>query len=197
MFSAMPAPRSRRVRCRDDVRACNVACAIVLSAVGYVAGCIGRDNVAGGAPGGGGAGASGATISCNATGSGCLCIADDAQPGTLAACSPVSVTTSEAERGVCCVAESLCTCTRYTCRSDPASSYCQCGSVAILATVTLGDQTAECPPPAAGQKCCFSPDNASCICSRLGCAAEETEVSACAAVTAGACATGEDIAACR
>ena len=72
------------------------------------------------------------------------------------------------ERGVCCVAQSLCTCTPYTCRSDPSSSFCQCGSVVALAGVTLGTAVAECPAPTAAQKCCFSQDNASCICSRPG-----------------------------
>ena len=64
------------------------------------------------------------------------------------------------ERGVCCLTQSLCTCTPYTCRSTPSSSFCQCGSVVALAAVTLGRPVAECPAPAARQKCCFSQDNA-------------------------------------
>src|SRR5262249_40631550 len=117
--------------------------------------------------------------------------------GQLTACSPASVVQGATEQGVCCTAESLCWCIRYTCRSDPSSSYCQCGSVATLATVTLGSPVAACPAPAAGQKCCFSQDNASCICSRLACAAEETEVPGCSATAAGACNPGEAIGACR
>ena len=159
----------------------------------------------GGAPGGsgGGSGAAsggglgGSTISCNPTATGCICIVDDTQPGQITACSPASVTQAATEQGVCCAAQSLCSCLRYTCRSDPASSYCQCGSVATLATVTLGSPVAECPPPAASQSCCFSQDNQSCICSRLACAAEETQVPSCSASVAGACNAGEEIAKCR
>jgi hypothetical protein len=152
----------------------------------------------GGDEGGGGAGgASGQTISCSASGDGCLCLIGDPQPGQITACDPVSVARGEAERGVCCVTQSLCTCVPYTCRSDPASSFCQCGSVPTLATVTLGTAVAECPAPTAQQKCCFSQDNASCICSGLACAVEETQVSNCSATAAGACLAGEDIAACR
>jgi hypothetical protein len=146
---------------------------------------------------GGFGGTSGSTISCNPTGTGCLCIVDDSQPGQLTACSPASVVQGTTEQAVCCTAQSLCSCIRYTCRSDPASSYCQCGSVAILATVTLGSPAAECPAPTAQQKCCFSQDNASCICSLLACAAEETEVAGCSAAAAGACSAGAAIAACR
>ena len=149
---------------------------------------------------GGGAangGSGGQTISCSASGGGCLCLVGDPQPGHITTCSPVSVARSETERGVCCVTQSLCTCTPYTCRSDPASSFCQCGSVASLAAVTLGTAVAECPAPTAQQKCCFSQDNASCICSGLACAAEETQVPNCSATAAGACPAGEDIAACR
>jgi hypothetical protein len=162
-----------------------------------------RDNIpsgpsGGGADGGGGSGAStGASISCNATGTGCLCIANDGQPSQLGECSPTSVATTDTERGVCCVTQALCTCIRYTCRSNPASSYCQCGPVSTLESVTVGSPAAECPAPVTGQKCCFSQDNASCICSRLACAAEEAEVPNCSAATAGACPSGEDIAACR
>jgi hypothetical protein len=194
----MAARRPPRDRC---VVVANVAIAFTLFVVCFVVACIGRD-VAGGPPGSSGTGGSnggagGPAISCNPTGTGCLCILDDAQPGQLTTCSPSSVAQNDMEKGVCCVAQSLCTCTRYTCRSDPASSYCQCGSVAILATVTLGTAVADCPAPTAGQKCCFSQDNASCICSRLACAAEETEVADCSATAAGACTSGEAIAACR
>ena len=142
-------------------------------------------------------GSSGAAISCNASGSGCLCIAGDPQPGQITTCTPASVAQGETERGVCCVTQSLCACTRYTCRSDPASSFCQCGSVLTLASVTLGTAVAECPTPGPEQKCCMSQDNASCICSRLACAAEETQMPNCSATAAGACASGEDITACR
>ena len=146
---------------------------------------------------GGAGGSSGQAISCTASGGGCLCLVGDPQPGQLTTCSPVSVAPSETERGVCCVTQSLCTCTPYTCRADPASSFCQCGAAATLATVTLGTAVAECPAPTAQQKCCFSQDNASCICSGLACAAEETQVPNCSATAAGACPAGEDIAACR
>ena len=151
----------------------------------------------GSATGGASGGSTGSTISCNPTAGGCLCIVDDAQPGQLAECSPSSVAQSALEQGVCCVAQSLCTCLRYTCRSDPASSYCQCGSVLALAAVTLGAQVAECPAPTAEQKCCFSPDNDMCICSRLACAAEEIQVANCSGARAGACNDGETITACR
>ena len=151
-----------------------------------------------GGSGTGGSGSVGPTISCSASGGGgCLCLVGDPQPGSLTACSPASVAQAETERGVCCLAESLCTCTRYTCRADPASSFCQCGSVLALAGVTLGTLVAECPAPTAQQKCCFSQDNATCICSGLACAAEETQVPNCSATAAGACRAGEDIAACR
>ena len=180
----------------------NAAIAFILSTNGLIVACEDRDDGAGGMPDGGslgGAGGSGggATISCNPTGNGCLCIVDDSQPGTLTTCSPTSVAQSEMEKGVCCVAQSLCSCIRYTCRSDPGSSFCQCGSASNLATVTLGSPVAECPTPAATQKCCFSPDNQTCICSGLACAAEEMQVANCSATAAGACSSGEDIAACR
>jgi len=152
--------------------------------------------VGAGTDGGAGVGGNG-SISCTATGTGCLCIADDSQPGQLTVCSPTSVASGDAERGVCCVAESLCACIRYTCRSDPGSSFCQCGSVSSLGGVTLGDPAAACPTPATGQHCCFSQDNATCICARLDCADGETEVDNCSAVAAGACRSGEEIAACR
>ena len=190
----MPAPRTRRVRCAIVA---NVTFILTLA----VAAC--RDDVAGGPTGAGAtggtgaAGSSGASVSCSSTGTGCLCIANDAQPGQLTDCSPTSVVENDMEKGVCCVAQALCSCVRYTCRADPASSYCQCGPVSTLATVTVGSPVVECPAPAAGQKCCFSQDNASCICSRLACAAEETEVPACSAAAAGACPAGEDIPACR
>ena len=195
------------VRCGVIV---NVCAAVALSFAMLNAACDTRGDVAGGQPdsgslsgdgdggvGGAGGGSGGSTISCNPTGSGCLCIVDDSQPGQLAACSPASVGQSALEQGVCCVAVSLCACIRYTCRSDPATSYCQCGSVLDLASVTIGAQAAECPPPTAAQKCCFSRDNATCICSRLACAAEETDVPNCSATAAGACPGGQEISACR
>jgi hypothetical protein len=186
----------------------NVLCATSLSIVALLASCAARDDVATGRTdsgslggdgddGGGDGGSSGATIACNPTGTGCLCIAGDSQPGQLAACSPASVAQNAMEHGVCCVAVSLCACIRYTCRSDTATSFCQCGSVLDLASLTIGTQVAECPPPMAGEKCCFSQDNATCICSRLACAAEEAEVPNCSAAAAGACRSGEEIAACR
>ena len=171
---------------------------------GPLGGSAGGNAGGGGAPGGSGGGAGGAggglggsTISCNPTATGCLCFADDTQPSQITDCSPASVVQGATEQGVCCTAQSLCSCLRYTCRSDPASSYCQCGSVATLATVTLGSPVAACPAPVAPQACCFSQDNQSCICSRLACAAEETEVAGCSAAVAGACAAGEEIAKCR
>ena len=151
----------------------------------------------GGGPGGANGGLGGSTISCNGTGTGCLCIVDDTQPGTITDCTPTSVVQGATEQGVCCTAQSLCTCLRYTCRSDPGSSYCPCGSVATLATVTLGSPVAECPAPVAPQVCCFSQDNQSCICSRLACAAEEMQVAGCSGAVAGACNPGEEIARCR
>lgn len=158
----------------------------------------GEGGSTGGGTGGSGNGGPGPTISCSPSGGGgCLCLVGDPQAGSIADCSPVSVAQAETERGVCCLAESLCTCTRYTCRADPASSFCQCGSVLTLAGVTLGTFVAECPAPTAQQKCCFSQDNATCICSGLACAAEETQVPNCSATAAGACRAGEDIAACR
>jgi hypothetical protein len=189
----------------DCANIANRAGGLVMSVLAAFVACDNRETGAGsrppdgsgtGAASGSGA-ASGAAISCNPSGGGCLCIAGDAQPGQLTTCSPASVVETDAERGVCCVAQALCTCTRYTCRSDPASTFCQCGSTLALAGVTLGAPAAECPPPASGQKCCFSQDNASCICSRLACAAEESEVPNCSAVAAGACPGGEDITACR
>src|SRR5262245_28823400 len=158
---------------------------------------VGGVGAGGGAVGGAGGDSSGSTISCNPTGTGCLCIADDTQPGQLDACSPTSVVQGATEQAICCTAQSLCSCIRYTCRSDPSSSFCQCGSVATLATVTLGSAVAECPAPTAQQKCCFSPDNGTCICSGLACAAEETAVPNCSAAAAGACNEGEAIAKCR
>jgi hypothetical protein len=192
----------QRVRCSFVAI---VLSAVVIGCTTFIGGCEGRDNVPGGgalggiggSDGDGGDGGSSATISCNPTGTGCLCIVNDAQPGQLTACGPTSVPLNEAERGVCCVTQSICACIRYTCRSDPASAFCQCGSVANLATVTLGSPVAECPTPTATQKCCFSPDNATCICSGLGCGPEEMQVESCSATAAGACAPGEDIAACR
>jgi hypothetical protein len=151
----------------------------------------------GGEAGAAGGGSNGSTISCNPTGNGCLCIVDDSQPGQLDGCSPASVAQGATEKGVCCTAESLCSCIRYTCRSDPSSSFCQCGSVATLASVTLGSPAAECPAPTAAQKCCFSQDNASCICSLLACTAEEVAVPGCSATVAGACNAGEAIEKCR
>src|SRR5437762_10201210 len=149
---------------------------------GPLGGSAGGNAGGGGAPGGSGGGAGGAggglggsTISCNPTATGCLCFADDTQPSQITDCSPASVVQGATEQGVCCTAQSLCSCLRYTCRSDPASSYCQCGSVATLATVTLGSPVAACPAPVAPQACCFSQDDQSCICSRLACAAEETQ----------------------
>src|SRR5262245_35576445 len=109
----MAARRSPRVGC---IPCPNVAIAVAAIVAAFIAACE-RDDVAGGpastgAGGGpGGAGAGGSSISCNPTGTGCLCIADDVQPGTLATCSPTSVAQAETERGVCCVAQALCTCT--------------------------------------------------------------------------------------
>jgi hypothetical protein len=197
--------RHVRVGCRIIA---NVAVALALLVVGAMAACEGRDDGAGtrppdggdgalgGAQGGGGAG-SGSSISCNQSGGGCLCLAGDAQPGAVATCSAASVVQSAMEQGVCCVAQALCACTRYTCRSDAASSFCQCGSVLSLASVTLGTSVAECPAKMSEQRCCFSRDNATCICSRLACSAEETEVSSCSAAAAGACDSGQQIEACR
>jgi hypothetical protein len=181
---------------------CGFVANVLFAVVACIAACDGRDNVAGGLVDGGNVGtgsggSGGSTISCNPTGGGCLCIADDAQPGQLTECSPTSVAQSEMEHGVCCVTQALCACLRYTCRSDPGSSFCQCGSVSTLASVTIGSPVAECPAPAAGKHCCFSQDNATCICSGLACADEETEVAGCSASAAGACNSGEDITACR
>src|SRR5262245_54039195 len=107
-------------RRRETIRCgivANVRCATALSIVALIAGCdVQDDDVAtdrgdagslGGDGGGGGGGFSGATIACNPTGTGCLCIAGDSQAGQLAACSPASVAQSAMERGVCCVAVSL------------------------------------------------------------------------------------------
>ena len=194
----MAAGHSRRDRCAAGANTGHTFAALIAL---FVVGCFGRDDVASGPPGSGvggdNGGATGSTISCNPTGTGCLCIVDDTQPGQLTACSPTSVAANAMEQGVCCVAQSLCTCTRYTCRSDPSSSYCTCGSVAILTTVTLGSPVAECPTPAPGKKCCFSQDNASCICSGLACGPEEIEVANCSAAAAGVCANGEAIDKCR
>jgi hypothetical protein len=199
ILAAMAARRSAGVLCAIVA---NVAFAVALTTAGCIAkgdppGSASVDGSTGG-NGGGAGGASGSTISCNPTAGGCLCIADDEQPGQLTDCGPGSVAQNALEQGVCCTAVSLCTCLRYTCRSDPASSYCQCGSVVDLASVTLGTQVAECPVPTEAQKCCFSPDNHMCICSRVAaCAAEEMQVSSCSAAVAGACNSGEEIAACR
>jgi hypothetical protein len=189
-----------RVRCGSVV---NGAFAVSLTITGLIGGCDGRDDVPGGRAdagslgGGNDDGGASSSISCNPTGNGCLCIVADNQPGQLAVCNPASVVQNETERGVCCVAEALCACLRYTCRSDPNSSFCQCASVSSLAGVTLGNPVAECPPPASGQTCCFSQDNATCICARLACADDEVEVANCSASAAGACRSGEEIAACR
>src|SRR5262245_38264269 len=99
----------------------NVRSVVALYIFYLIAGCTARDDAAGGRTDGGPLGeddaggmaqgdTGGATISCNPTGSGCLCIVDDSQPGQLAACSPTSVTQSPMEQGVCCVALSLCAC---------------------------------------------------------------------------------------
>jgi hypothetical protein len=153
------------------------------------------DGAVGGVQGDGASG--GASISCNQSGGGCLCLVGDAQPGAIATCSPASVVQDATEQGVCCLAQALCTCTRYTCRSDPASSFCQCGAVLSLASVTLGTSVAECPAKLPEQKCCLSSDNATCICSRLACSAEEVEVPNCSAAAAGACEGDQAIEACR
>jgi len=188
----------------------NVGCAVAVLFAGMIAACEDRGDGAGtrpldggngslgGAQGSGAAGGgNGSAISCNQSGGGCLCLVGDAQPGAIASCSPTSVAQSATEQGVCCVAQALCACTRYTCRSDPASSFCQCGSVLSLASVTLGTSVTACPAKTGEQKCCFSRDNATCICSRLACSAEETEVPSCSAAAAGACEAGQDIGACR
>jgi hypothetical protein len=151
---------------------------------------------AGGGEGGPG-GPTGSSIACNATAGGCLCLLDDPQPGTLGACSPATIVRDAQEQAVCCLNEFLCSCNRYGCRSDDAASYCQCGLVTDLAGVTIGVPVAACPPPTPQQRCCLSSSNATCICSRLACAAEEVEVPSCAAATAGTCVEGEAIAACR
>jgi hypothetical protein len=190
ILAAMATRRPPRVRCGVVA---NVAVAFVLA----IAGCDAKGDGPGGVRiDGGGGGASG-SISCNTTAGGCLCFVDDAQPGDVNTCSPTSVVANEMERGVCCLTLSLCTCTRYSCRSDPGSSFCQCGSVTTLAGVTLGSPVAECPAPTADQKCCFSQDNDTCVCSRLACAAEETAVSSCSATAAGACNSDEEIDTCR
>jgi hypothetical protein len=195
----MAARRAPRVRCGIVA---NVALVLALQVAacetggGPPGGSL-SDAGSGGAGGGASGGSSGSTISCNPTAGGCLCIANDTQPSTIDRCSPTSVAQNDMERGVCCTAQSLCTCIRYICRSDPGSSFCQCGSVPSLASVTLGSPVAECPTPIGTQKCCFSQDNASCICSGLACGAGETEVTNCSAAAAGACSSGEEIAACR
>jgi hypothetical protein len=197
ILAAMSTRRPGRVRCGF---VSNVALVVSSMIVASFAAC-NRDDVAGGpgasGAGGTGGGPGGSTLACNPTGVGCLCLIDDAQLGQLTACSPSSVAQNEMERGTCCVAQALCSCIRYSCRSDPASAYCQCGTVATLAGMTLGSPVAECPAPVTGQKCCFSQDNATCICSRLACPEEETEVANCSAAAAGACASGEAIEKCR
>jgi hypothetical protein len=188
----------------------NVAFALAMLVVGTIAACEDRGDGAGtrrpdggsgsvgGAQGGGASGGgSGASISCNESSGGCLCLVGDAQPGAVATCSPASVVQNATEQGVCCLAQALCACTRFTCRSDPASSFCQCGALLSLAGVTLGTSVAECPAKTSEQKCCFSRDNATCICSRLACSAEEAEVPNCSAAAAGACESGQEIEACR
>jgi hypothetical protein len=195
------ARRPSRVRC--DIVA-NVLVAFALSvaactaddvASGHVQTGTGGSGADGGA--GGGGGGLGGSISCNPVGPACLCELDSPQAGQLTTCSPTSVAANDMQRGVCCLTQSLCICTPYTCRSNPASSYCQCGSVSALAPVTLGSPVAECPTPSAQQKCCFSPDNDSCTCALLPCAAEETEVPNCSATAAGACNSGEELDTCR
>src|SRR5688572_8173172 len=94
----------------------NVAFAMVVFIVGAIAACEDRgdgagsrpadggDSSVGGAQGGGaGSAGSGASISCNQSGGGCLCLIGDAQPGTVMTCSPSSVAQNAAEQGVCCV----------------------------------------------------------------------------------------------
>lgn len=195
------ARRLSRVRCGIVV---NDLCARSLLRLAFtlsIAACAADDVASGhvqpGADGGGGDGGPGGSISCNPVGPACLCELDAPQPGQLTTCSPTSVAANDMQRGVCCLTQALCICTPFTCRSDPASSYCQCGSVSALAAVTLGSPVAECPPPTAAQKCCFSADNDSCTCANLPCAAEETEVATCSATTAGACDSGEEITTCR
>ena len=93
----------------------------------------------------------------------------------------------DTERGVCCLT------------AGPVhvhAVHVPLGSGVVVLPVRLGgragrrdagDLVAECPAPTAGQKCCFSQDNATCICSGLACAAEETQVANCSATAAGAC----------
>jgi len=188
------ARRPSRVRC--DIVA-NVFLAFALSVVACAADDVAGGNVTADGGAGGGGGGPGGSISCNPVGPGCLCMVDDPQPGQLTTCSPTSVAANDMQRGVCCLTQALCICTPYTCRSNPASSFCQCGSLSALAAVTLGSPVAECPTPTAAQKCCFSADNDSCTCANLACAAEETEVANCSATTAGTCDSGEEIDLCR
>ena len=197
------ARRLSRVRCgivvNDFLARSLFSIAFALS----VAGCAADDVASGhvqtgtGGTGGTGGGGPGGSISCNPVGPACLCELDAPQAGQLTTCSPTSVAANDMQRGVCCLTQSLCICTPFTCRSNPSSSYCQCGSVSALAAVTLGSPVAECPTPTAQQKCCFSPDNDSCTCANLPCAAEETEVANCSATAAGACDSGEEIGTCR
>jgi hypothetical protein len=200
--AAMATRRPQRVHCGIVVNVVNVVFASLLAAVGCERadtppGNLLIDGGSGGAGSPGGGGSSGSAISCNPMQTGCLCIVGDSQPGQIDTCSPTSVAQNATERGACCTAQSLCACIRYTCRSHPESSFCQCGSVDSLASVTVGAAVAECPAPTGGQKCCFSQDNATCICSGLGCDGEETEVPSCSAAAAGKCRSGEEITACR
>src|SRR5207237_1066841 len=120
--------------------------------------------------GGSGAGGAPAVVHCSPL-SGTNCFCSTMAAGSLSACSPDSVASTD--HAYCCSGGGFCECYRTACISLPSVGYCKCGSP-LDDTSTRVDS---CPQPAGGI-CCLDmghvPYSCSCIGSVTSCLAGET-----------------------
>ena len=158
------------------------------------------DRTSGGSGGGGDAQGDGGS-SCSVTPSGCFCIAGT-DLGGLTSCDSASVVKDGAERGFCCADTGtdspLCRCDAYVCKNNPTAQDCECGTAfSVAMDVPTGTTATDCPAPTASQKCCFSAETATCICSTLDCESA-VAVPDCSVTRVAACPSGQQsVTACK
>jgi hypothetical protein len=141
----------------------------------------------GGAGGTGGTGGGLAARACARIGSGCTCYEGD--PGTTdPACTTTSVTRGVGDVGACCQDTFFCSCQPFIC-SQSAVGYCSCGPFGDSTTID-GPVVTACPPPQAGEKCCYSPALNLCDCSVLDCIGDAVQVPSCSLATVTSCMDG-------
>jgi hypothetical protein len=152
---------------------------------------------AGGNAGNAGASGNGATAgsagnngprTCTRFPAGCSCV--DGDPAAdESPCTTMTVATMPGDVGVCC-ARTMCQCAPFICRNDASQGYCSCGVSTTITGVVQGDVVTTCPLPTAPQKCCYSHQFQSCVCSLLDCTTGWQTVPSCSITDVAVCLDG-------